>query len=144
MEKQKIARIAKCLWEFQEMTPEISGLILLGAEGFVIASTLSYTPATTRLAAVASALVALGRQASEEWSRGSFEEIRVRYKDAQDRKWDVQLLPISPMITLAVITQRPPLLSVANIVLSFNTQQAAHYIGAVLGGETAPPPVTWM
>jgi hypothetical protein len=144
LERQQIARISKCLWEFQEMTPEIYGLVLFGAEGFVVASTLTYTPSISRVAAVSAALVGLAKQCTAEWERGNFEEVRVRYRDEDDRQWDAQLLPVTLMYTLAVVIQRPPALSVSNIVLSFNTQQAQHYVASVLNGADDPPRITWM
>lgn len=126
------------------MTTEIHGLLLIGTEGFVIASTLSHTPATSRVAAVSSALVGLAKQAAYEWERGDFQEVRVRYKDSEQRNWDVQLLAVTDTCALVIVMERPAVLSVANIVLSFNTQQAAHYVARVLNGDNDPLSITWM
>lgn len=144
MEGRQVALVTKCLWEFQEMTPEVEGLMLVGMDGFILASTLSHSESTSRVAAVVSALVGLAKQASEEWERGVFNEVRVRFKDHQDKLRDAQLIAVNDTAVLVIILQRTATLSLASVVVPFNTRQALEYVSRVMAGEENPPQITWM
>jgi predicted regulator of Ras-like GTPase activity (Roadblock/LC7/MglB family) len=144
VEARQIALMTQCLWEFQEMTTEVEGLMLIGMDGFVIASTIAITESTSRVAAVVSALVGLAKQVTEEWERGTFSEVRVRFKDQSDRQRDAQLIPVGESAVLVVLLQRTAALSLASITVPFNTRQALQYVALVLNGTDDPPQVTWM
>src|SRR5687767_15060145 len=142
VENRQVALVTRCLWEFQEMTPEIDGLLLVGTDGCVLASTLSQSEATSRVAAIASTLVSLAKQAADEWERGSFHEVRVRFKDQQGRQRDAQLIAVSESIVLVIVLERATTLSLSGMTLMQNTRQALQYVARVLLGEN-PPPALW-
>lgn len=145
LESHKITLVTKCLWELQEMSHEIDGLILIGLDGFVIASTLSPTPSTTRVAAVSSALVELAKKVMQEWDRGDFSEVRVTYRDQAGQRRDAQLIPIHDYAILAVLLRNVATLSLATVIVPHNTRKAIQYIRRVVEEDTPPAePIEWM
>ncbi len=144
MENRQVALVTRCLWEFQEMTSEIDGLILVNVDGAILTSTLTYSESTDRVAAVASTLVALARQVSEEWERGDFNEVRVRYRDQHAQLRDAQLIAVTDDAVLVIILQRTASLSLSSVTVPFNTRQALQYVAHVLLGDDNPPRAIWI
>lgn len=144
MENRQVALVTRCLWEFQEMTPEIEGLILVAVDGTILTGTLTHTESTERVAAVTPTLLGLARQVSEEWDRGDLHEVRVRYQDEQDRMHDAQLIAVTDSTILIMVLTQSTGPSLASVTIPFNTRQALQYVAHVLLGEDDPPSATWM
>lgn len=144
MENPQVTLVTQCLWEFQEMTPEVDGVMLIGGDGIIVASTLSPDETTTQVADVVLALVRLAREAIEDWEQGNFQEVRVRYRDDRNRMRDAQLISAGHDAVLVLVLQQRPAFSLASISVPFNTRLALRYLTRVLEGDTEPPPINWM
>jgi predicted regulator of Ras-like GTPase activity (Roadblock/LC7/MglB family) len=144
VESRKVALVTRCMWELQEMTPEVEGLLLIGTDGFVIASTLRHSQTTSRMAAVSSALVGLAKQVCEEWERGNFQCVNVTYQDETGTNYVAQLMGVTASTILVAITKRVMTFSLATITVPFNIQQTVNYVSQVLSGVDEPPQITWM
>jgi len=138
MEQYQVALMTKCLWEFQEMLPEIDGIMLVGQDGFIIASTFVGGPSASRLAAVSSALVGLARKVSPRMSCGPMVEVWARLEAGS-----VLLKPAGDDATLIILVQSPPRLSQVVTSFSTNTHRAIDYVVQVMNGEE-PSPITWV
>ncbi|MFO7321111.1 MAG: hypothetical protein DIU68_005245 [Chloroflexota bacterium] len=138
-----MSQLTRCLWEFQEMTLEIEGLILISADRGVLASTVSESVAVNRVTAVVKTLIGLARQTSN-WSPSQFNEYRVRYKDDAGNLRDAQLISVTDGIALVVILERQPTQNFAEPAAPFNTRQALHYVNRILRGENDPPNAMWL
>lgn len=144
MESRQLSQLTRCLWEFQEMTLEIDGLMLISVDGGVLASTIGESEAANRVAAVVMTLIGLARQTSEGWNQGDFHELRVRYKDDSNRLRDAQLIAVSEGIALVLVLERAASYGLAAANTPFNMRQALHYLTQILQGEENPPNASWM
>jgi predicted regulator of Ras-like GTPase activity (Roadblock/LC7/MglB family) len=139
MENRRLALVAKCLWEFQENTLDVHGLMLVGTDGFVMASTVTPSPATSRIAAVAVALLGLAKQASAEMGRGGLHEVRVGYDESRF----CVLTPVSDTAVLVVATESLVNNGTGLIALEVNRQRCAAALTQLMTRGTLPP-VLWL
>jgi len=144
MENQQLTLATRCLWEFQEMTPEVEGLMLIGQDGGILTTTLARTQSVQRVAGIVSTLVVLARQATETWNRGEFREVRVRYTDEQSRLRDAQLIIVTDEIILVVIHQRPAALGRGSVTIAYNARQAQQALAHILAGDVSLPFIPWL
>jgi predicted regulator of Ras-like GTPase activity (Roadblock/LC7/MglB family) len=138
MEQYQVALMTKCLWEFQEMLPEIDGIMLVSHDGFIIASTFVGGPSASRLAAVSSALVGLARRISPRMSCGPMVEVWARLEDGS-----VLLKPAGDDATMIILMHSPPRLNSTGTSFPINTHRAIEYVVQVMNGDD-PPPITWL
>lgn len=143
MEDHLITLLTKCLWEYQEMTPQVEGVMLVATSGFIVASTFSMSDEISRLAAVSSALFLLGRQFTHEFELGKLGEIGVRYTNEDGEPRDAELLPVNPNYFLVVAIERVSAVSLPMVTVPFNTQQMTYFVARLLDGDD-PPPIQWM